>query len=280
MQGKHTFINGLLLVALACCMSSTVPEVRFEESAAMSPPNITANPADPNNFTFAMVADVHIKGAETSRLVTILQAAAAANDAFIVLLGDIVDAGLSADVNAVNTAIQANGFTGKVLPVIGNHDIFGDGWVYYKSVLGPSHYTVDIGNSRFIALDTADGTVGNSQASWLKEQLKRTPRTNTFILSHYLPVLPGVDHYLRLVNPTEAMSLMKLASSFLVRGWFGGHYHGYLNAAIEGVSYVGAGGGGGTRMPSPIADVPTEDFFYVQVTVQDAQVSYRRVRVP
>lgn len=266
-MSKTTFT--LLTFFLIGCVSRTVSDERFRDSQAIAGPTLNVSLADSNQFSFAIVGDLHVANQDTSRFQRILTAAQAEADSFIVLLGDIVDKGERADIVAVRSAIVNAGYADKYLPVIGNHDIFSDGWGYYKELNGGSHYSVTIGNSRFIALDTADGTVGKEQYDWLRNELKHSGSTNTFLLSHYLPVIPGQRTYLKLANEDEAVRMMRLATNFGVRAWLGAHYHSYITEQIEGVDYVVAGGGGGRRME------PVKDFFFVQVLVNGSSVSYR-----
>ncbi|NBT59709.1 metallophosphoesterase, partial [bacterium] len=142
------------LIVVACGSNSSW-EQRFKESVNLPMPNLSVSPADPDVFSFAMVGDLHVGGGDTSRFRQILQAAQSEGDSFIVLLGDISDKGELESFEAVQTALQDFGYQNKVLPLLGNHDIFGDGWQEYKKIWGASHYTAVVGNSRFIVLDTA-----------------------------------------------------------------------------------------------------------------------------
>jgi 3',5'-cyclic AMP phosphodiesterase CpdA len=172
----------------------------------------------------------------------------------------------------VYQALNTTGWLGKVFGVIGNHDIFAGGWNYFKQYWGPSSYTFDVANSRFIVLDTGDATVGAPQLAWLKTELKKTQPRNTFILSHYAPWIPGIQTYLRLSDENESVQLLKIAESFHVKGWFSGHYHSYIKSRVNNLDVVIAGGLG-TRMP------PINYNFYVQVSVNSDTISYAIKRV-
>jgi hypothetical protein len=262
----------LVLLPLALrCGSQSVTEMRFDESNGLPTPVLPA-PADPRNFSFAVVGDIH--AGDTARLGRIVTAANAENDAFLILLGDIVDQGDRASLVAVRSLLAQMGWQTRTLPVIGNHDIFNDGWTAYKELWGPSHFSLSYGNSKFIALDTADGTVGGTQADWFRGELRKSALEHVFVLSHYLPIVPGQRTYLRLSNEIEAARLMKSASDAGVTAWLGGHYHSYLNGVADGVSYVVAGGGGGRRMD------PVRDYFFVQVQVAGPTVTYQLRIVP
>jgi hypothetical protein len=159
--------------------------------------------------------------------------------------------------------------------VLGNHDVFGSGWTHFKTYYGPGTYRFNVGNSTFIVLDTGDGTLGESQTEWLTAELAKAKPTNTFIVSHYLPVIPGITTYLKLANDREALRLMKMAKDNGIRSWIGGHYHSYVVGNIEGVDYVVTGGGGGRRMDSvQLSAADKNKFFFVQVQVNGSNVSY------
>lgn len=264
---RKSFLICLLIIA--ACGSQSTHDNRFRDSETLRAPLSSLTLTNPDQFTFAIVGDTHVGGQDTTRFRTILNQAKAEGDSFVILLGDIVDTGERDDVLAVQTAINDTGWAGKVIPVIGNHDVFNDGWKNYRELQGQSHYVVDAGNSRFIALDTADGVVGDTQADWLKGELNKPAPKNTFLLSHYLPMIPGQRTYLRLSNEEEAIRLMKLATNRKVKAWLGGHYHSFAIQDVEGVNYVVAGGGGGRRMK------PIEKFFFVQVQVNQEDIQYQ-----
>ena len=247
-----------------------MPEERFAQSAVLAPISFNAVSSDAQSYSFAMVGDTHIAAADTRRLRQILQIAESEGDAFLIVLGDIVDEGRREDFLAYTKAIKDAGWEGKVISVIGNHDIKYDGWKNYSELIGPTHYSVDFGNARFMIIDTADGSVGAQQMGWLKERLSEARPRHTFVLTHYMPVVPDERTHLKLASISEAMSLMRLLSTSHVRGCFGGHYHSYIVAQTEGVDYVVAGGAAGRRLP------PVMTNFFVQVTVIGDSVSYLR----
>ncbi len=273
MRIERVLAKWSVILLVLGCVSRTTSSVRFTESTALASPSDPVV-ADPNNFSFAVVGDLHIGQANTDRYRRILDAALAEGDEFIVLLGDIVDQGERTDLEAVRNETLAAGWQNKTFYVAGNHDVFYDGWTHYRDLLGSSTYAFTAGNSRFIALETSDATLGKLQIDWLKGKLAEARPQHTFLLSHYLPVIPGQSTWLKLADSDEALDLMSLASSQNVTGWLGAHYHSYIHEKIEGVDYVVAGGGGGRRM------APVAGYFYVKVTVNGANVSYELRSIP
>ncbi|MBI4405724.1 MAG: metallophosphoesterase [Deltaproteobacteria bacterium] len=266
----------IVVVVLTCvsCVSKTGQEQRFSESATLTPPRLELNLRDSENYSFAAVGDLHVGNGDTTRLRTILNSAREEGDAFILLLGDLADEGERIDFVAIKEAIREAGFENKVLYVIGNHDIVREGWTHWKELLGPTHYSVAAGNSKFIVTDSADGTLGKTQWDWLTEELKQSRPTHLFLLSHYLPIVPGERTFLRFPDEWEGARLMRLAVNYSVTAWLGGHFHSFAKGTVDGVTYVVAGGGGGKRLG------PVTDFFFVQVRVQGTTVNYELRIVP
>ena len=255
-------------ITIVCCVSRTVHQERFRDSMAATPATFTPSIPDPDHFSFAVVGDLHIGNEDTTRFRRILTAAAAESDAFVLLLGDLVDTGLDVDVAAYRKALQDLNYDTKVISVLGNHDIFADGWKSFLAANGPATFTVTAGNSKFVVLDTADASLGYEQIQWLNAESGKPKPTHVFWASHYSPIVPDQRTYLKLADEAEALRLINLATDWGVDTWFGAHYHSYVNKTIQGVTYLIAGGGGGRRME------PVAKFFFVQVNVSGKDLTY------
>lgn len=258
-----------VVVLLSACVAKSGHDLRFRESAGLNVPSFNISGTEDGSFSFLFVGDMHLTGSNTYRLDTVLQAAQDHGDSFIVFLGDLIEKGARSDFETFKATVSAHGFSEKVIYVLGNHDIFEDGWSSFRELLGPSHYAISVGNCKFIILDSADGIVGEKQKDWMEDQLKQSNSSqHTFVLSHYMPVVPGQRTYLKLANESEAVDLMKMMSRFGVEAWLGGHYHSYVKQRIDNVNYIVAGGGGGRRME------PVRDLFFVRASVQSDIISY------
>lgn len=266
---RKFLLCGLFLFLLLSCGSNSGYYLRFIESRELAAPSLSVSGVSSGVFTFSFVGDIHLGGSDTSRLRSILQAAQEHNDAFVIFLGDMVDKGNRADFETFKSQVNELGFGDKAIYVIGNHDIFGDGWKAYKEVIGPSHYDLTVGNCRFLILDSADGMVGAEQSEWLETKLRQGNAVHNLVLSHYMPLVPGQRTYLRLSDENEAVRLMKTLSRFGVEAWLGGHYHSYAEEKIGGVTYIVAGGGGGRRME------PLKELFYVRATVNGPSLTFQ-----
>ena len=266
---RARFVFVLFVLILVGCVARSGQGVRFVESGRMDPPTLAVNGVNSGNFSFAFVGDIHLGGQETSNLRKILDEAKSFGDSFVVFLGDITDKGERTAMETVKSQVAEFGFSNKAIYVLGNHDVFGDGWTAWKDLFGASHFDVVLGNCHFIVVDTADGIVGESQTDWLEETLKRSNSVHKIVLSHYMPVVPRQRTYLRLSNQVESSALMKLLSRYGADAWLGGHYHSFVQERIGGVNYVVAGGAGGRRME------PIKENFYVRGIVEGNNLSFQ-----
>jgi 3',5'-cyclic AMP phosphodiesterase CpdA len=100
----------------------------------------------------------------------------------------------------------------------------------------PSFYVDDVGDVRFIALDTvcdaggADGSVGTSQLEWLAAQLDQARDRDVVVLSHHtsdtLANPRGEQH------PERLIGLLERSGSVVL--WLNGHIHGNRIKAHRG----------------------------------------------
>ncbi|PIQ26095.1 hypothetical protein COW36_02155 [bacterium (Candidatus Blackallbacteria) CG17_big_fil_post_rev_8_21_14_2_50_48_46] len=141
--------------------------------------------------------------------------------------------------------------TGKVqvpyLTVVGNHDIL-FGRSYYETrytqpnpETGLDDYSFDYGNSRIIALDSANYNLTDRQFVWLEKQYQ-TP-LKKFVFTHTPPRYGVWDHKLS-PSPEISARFMGLNEKYHVDHVFLGHIHLYDKRVINGVPYVVSGGAG------------------------------------
>jgi predicted phosphodiesterase len=254
------------------CVSGSNPEDRFAQSEGLAALTLQTPVAQSDRFSFMAVGDTHLKG-DTSRIKRILDSGTSRGSEFFVVLGDIVDRGAWDSYAPLKDLLTTEGWWGKFFSVLGNHDIVEDSWTHYKAMFGPNHYSFDVGNSRFLVLDTADGTIGDRQWEWLEAELDKTRPANTFILSHYMPVVPDVNTYLKLSNSEEAAKMLGLCTRKQVTAVLGGHYHSYTARTLGGTRYIVAGGGGGRTME------PVRSHFYVEVRVNGNSIEEEMIPV-
>lgn len=133
------------------------------------------------------------------------------------------------------------------LTVVGNHDVL-FGRSYYESNYTPPHpetglddYSFDYGNTRFIALDTANFTVTDRQFTWLEKQLQ-TPLKK--VLFSHTPPRHGVWAHKLSPSPEVSQRFLALNQKYQVDHVFLGHIHLYDQREVNGVNYIVSGGGG------------------------------------
>lgn len=167
-------------------------EARFEQSKAIHENFCAGTVEAPESYVFYVAADPHIE--KTHKNLERFNDAMR-NDisaAFGVLLGDCTNVrdNLQAYLNAVAYNPDRHLFNHKIFHILGNHDIFFNGWVDFRESIGPSVYWFEVifpeGKDLYIALDTATGTLGRKQTKWLKTFLSenRQKYRHCIILTH------------------------------------------------------------------------------------------------
>jgi hypothetical protein len=79
---------------------------------------------------------------------------------------------------------------GRDFFILGNHDLFFNGWDNYYSYFGSSTYSFTVqsndASDLFICLDSGNGTIGSRQLKWLEDLLKSERKNHRFciIFSH------------------------------------------------------------------------------------------------
>lgn len=167
-------------------------EKRFEQSKEMNEDLKSGHIQTLESYTFYVATDPHIDDTHKN-LETFNDAFRNDTDAsFGVILGDCIKVkdNLPAYLEALLFDPQKHAYDHRVFHILGNHDLFFNGWVNFKELVGPSVYwfesVFDGGKDLYISLDTATGSIGRKQTSWLKSFLaeKRTEYRHCIILTH------------------------------------------------------------------------------------------------
>ncbi|MCC6277243.1 MAG: metallophosphoesterase [Oligoflexia bacterium] len=233
----------ICLVSSAACTNIDVnqTEKRFQDNMNGRLAGFNnVNPANPNDFHFSAMGDTHI-GSDTggTLFATVLSRSQAMGDAFAVIAGDNTNSGLESEMHGFQG--QRQSVTMPSLPAIGNHDIFFGGWGRYKSIIGKSIYTVDAGLARLFFLDTANGTFGESQLNWIREQLLANTKPIKIVVMHF-PIYTGeFSSLFKLSSDEEATIFKAMMNEFGVQLVISGHYHGFNEKDIGGTKYVVSG---------------------------------------
>ncbi len=224
--------------------------------------------------------------------------------AFMVSPGDI-----DPPANVLWTITRTLGVTYTWYPVVGNHELPGDGiedqpgdnmnWLnsYDYGIVNPgptgcptTTYSFDHGNAHFVVLneycdssgdDVTDGDVPDHLYDWLADDLSRTDRMHVFVFGHE-PAYPQPDvengRARHMDDSLNAYSIHRdrfwtLLKEEGVVAYFCGHTHNYSAVNVDGVWQVDAGharGAGDIEAPSTFVIVHVDGPTVTFDTYRDA----------
>ncbi|MDR2793887.1 MAG: metallophosphoesterase [Treponema sp.] len=156
--------------------------------------------------------------------------------AFCLVLGDSAEAGtkeeylqFKAFADKLETGAYDGGANGRKIPVysvVGNHDLYNNGWQYYTQYCKPyvSYYHFTTEKFSWYALDSGSGTLGGSQLKNLISKLKADPKPK-IIFSHYPMYGGGGNFYFSLSDPHERAALISAFAKYNVKIVLEGHQH-------------------------------------------------------
>ncbi len=226
-----------LVVALSACdktidfggvFSSTYRvDDRFEQSDAWNQTHgfktLTSTTED---YQILVAGDSHVGGTENLNIF-INESKKSENLAFVIV-GDIVT-GQKEDYLVFKNALPDFADYPYFL-MIGNHDLYFDGWKTFYEYFGSSTYYFTVQTPQhkdiYICLDSGGGTLGGKQLEWLKDVLKneRANYRNCVVFSH---VNFFRDRHTGSTNPlvTELEVLLPLFAENRVNMVIMGHDH-------------------------------------------------------
>ncbi len=162
---------------------------------------------------------------------------------FIINLGDTADGGHADEYKEFNsfckkagTLAQQSGIVTdaddfKVYTILGNHDLYNNGWKNYKKYIFPYsacyYFSFNFNQEQkpftFIFLDTGNGAFGTKQLDAL-ESLVKKDENNKIILSHY-PFWGTLSPSMTMEDTADRNYLLYLFGKNNVKAIFGGHVH-------------------------------------------------------
>ena len=184
-------VRGLYIVALALlCMGCDLFEIkgfvastsdsvdrRFEKSMSLCGNSAVELIEAEEAYTLYVCADPHVVGTYYNLREFSTRLRNDTSASFGVVLGDCQGC-RDNFVPYIEAIGYVEGVQTRNLPIfslLGNHDIYFNGWDAYSSLLGASTYWFEVhyasGSDIFIVLDSASGTLGGKQMSWLREFL-------------------------------------------------------------------------------------------------------------
>ncbi len=148
---------------------------RFEQSNEWNNQKGYSEINIPNpSYTINVMGDSHVGG--TKNLDKFFKCARKENVTAVVMAGDLTS-GRKEDYKVFSEHLPP-GDSLKYFAVVGNHDLYFDGWEQFYSIFGSSSYffVVNTPNKSdlFICLDTGGGTLGNKQLAWFKKLLQNS----------------------------------------------------------------------------------------------------------
>jgi predicted phosphodiesterase len=216
--------NGLDVTGLI--RSETTPDERFVQSTQHGWLRFpTEMDLDTNSYSLIFAGDCHV--GTTGNLETVLARSRAPEISALFLAGDVTT-GHVEDYGTLKRLLDGTDGVSYYL-MVGNHDLFFDGWGTFFSDFGASTYTVTIntphGADLYIVLDTGGGTLGEKQLAWLKGILQhRSSFRNVVVVTHN-NFFRG--HLTESTNPLveEVETLLDLFATYEVNMVVTGHDH-------------------------------------------------------
>lgn len=200
-------------------------------------------------YTVAVFSDIHFGKKQVTRreqvfldwLVKMKENGTAPE--FCICLGDIADHGYKSEfedyVEFTQQVEQILG-TGRVYNVLGNHDLYNDGWNHYSKLVFPykSLYGFKTKTFSWYCIDSASGTLGSKQYKKIKELFENDPAPK-IVMTHIPAYSNPMNNmgYFTFQNTYEADMLLSLYAKNNVRLVLNGHIHkaykNYFNNCLE-----------------------------------------------
>ena len=207
-------------------------------------------------YSFIVVTDVHIGASDvrSSKMNDFLNEISLLFESidktkiprFIVNLGDTADGGHLSEYNNYNSylekirklAVEKNVVSSteafKIYTILGNHDLYNNGWTDWKKTVYPYkstyYFSLSSGEADYDSLpfsfyfvDTGNGAFGTDQLDAFEKLLKSDPNPK-MIFSHY-PFYSDNVPFMALEDTTERNYLLSLFAKNNVKALFGGHVH-------------------------------------------------------
>ncbi len=218
-----------------------------------------------DNYQILVAADSHIGGlANFDKLVA--EAKKPENLAFV-MVGDIVS-GQKADYDKLKADLPDFNQVPYFL-MVGNHDVYFDGWIAFYAYFGSStfYFTIQTPMAKdiYICLDSGGGTLGGKQLEWLKNVLEteRPNCRNCIIFSH---VNFFRDHHTGSTNPleTELEVLLPMFAKNRVNMVIMGHDHTRVVDKLGLTTYL--------TMDALLDGLPSASF--VKLKIKDGKPGY------
>jgi hypothetical protein len=178
------------------------------------------------DYCLLIAGDTEVGG--TTNLDTLISRVKSSGGAGFMIAGDITS-GDPAGYDSLEHALDTKNH-GRAFYILGNHDLFFNGWDKYFSYFGSSTYAFTVktndASDLYICLDSGNATIGSIQFDWLSDLLAKERKNHRFciIVSH---VNFFREHHTFSANPLvdEIRVLLDLLYRYSVDMVITGHDH-------------------------------------------------------
>lgn len=188
---------------------------------------------DTENFSFLVVSDVHYYNENPRFGEKLDKLRQEYNAEFLIVNGDISQSGLEKQFNIFLDDMK--NYNGIFYPVLGNHDVYHNGSKMFGKLLGKFTYSFEIGNTKFIFLDTSTGTFGKKQKEWYENELSHDKQL--IIFTHYNFVTSTVQEFVSMTNAEDEYYFFDINDKYDVKYVVSGHLHKNNEKNIRNVKY-------------------------------------------
>ena len=168
-------------------------------------------------------------------------------------------------------------------PVVGNHDITHNGWALWSNIFHSSFYEFDIAvlvngtieSDHFIFLDTASGTLGQTQVDLINQGALNGDNfyRHTFVFGHTNIFRPSQMEFASTFAREETFFLLNQFKKWNASIVFCGHVHKWDERVFDGVTYL-------TLDSMSEANSPNPGDYLVRVHVKkDGTLTWEKVRM-
>ncbi len=181
-----------------------------------------------DTFRFALLSDIHDNYDDLSDAIKRLNKHTDLN--FIACCGDITNSGLVQQFEWYVDIINKSKY--PIISVIGNHDYRSNGCRVYKKTFGPSDFSFEAGNYKFVIFDNVvwENDNRSPKFDWLTDQLSNSELPHV-ILTH----IPVWDNQMTGINSLVFRNIVNADNTILCCH---GHTHEYADTCYNGIHTI------------------------------------------
>jgi Icc protein len=144
----------------------------------------------------------------------------------VVCTGDLTNEGYRQEYK--NVVAYFERIKAPLVTIPGNHDARNVGYLHFEELIGPRHWTHDVGGIRIVGADSSEpdlneGQIGRERYPWLMEQFAEPDTIKIFALHHHLLPVPGTGRERSTVM--DAGDLLEVLIEAGVHVVLSGHKH-------------------------------------------------------